>query len=338
MYVLATRALRIIANSPRDADSFTDNIAHIGLITLAIALLFPVAVYFKDAKGLRKYPAAGPCGMAAFTPLWLLYYSWYGERWKAVQNAHEKLGTVVRISPNHLSFTDPVAYKDIYGHKANIDKDIFYSNMAGDTPNMADTTDRADHARKRKYFAAIFSAKNVGALEPRVKACVQKLLSCLRCKAEGEKVAETDRFTTRKDGSFDVRPWLNMFTYDAISSMMWSDSFGFLDTGDDRCIAETSSGETKEVHAMQTFQTGVWFSVFCAHLPPFAYKALRFLTSKSILTQSAEDFGNVRRGEMISSGGGKSTGHPSPFDIPLLTTNLSLDCTTQDESAAQVRS
>ncbi|THC94257.1 hypothetical protein EYZ11_006266 [Aspergillus tanneri] len=271
------------------------NIAHVGLITLAIALLSPIAIYFRDAKGVRKYPAAGPCGIAAFTPLWLMYYNWYGTRWKAVQNAHEKLGTVVRISPNHLSFTDPAAYKDIYGQKANIVKDIFYSNMAGNTPNMADATDRADHARKRKYFAAIFSAKNVGTLEPRVKTCVQKILNCLGHKAKGEKVAVTDRFDTRKDGSFDVRPWFNMFTYDAISSMMWSESFGFLDKGDDLCIAELPSGETKEVHAMETFQTGVWFSVFCAHLPLFAYNIFRLLTSMSKLTRSAEDFGNIAR-------------------------------------------
>ncbi|OJJ02061.1 hypothetical protein ASPVEDRAFT_887673 [Aspergillus versicolor CBS 583.65] len=261
----------------------SDHIPHIGLAALLLALLTPAFIYLRDRKDLRRYPAAGPLGIAAFTPLWVMYYSWYGVRWTAIEKAHARLGPVVRISPNHLSFTDPDAYKDIYGHRSSIIKDEFYSHMAGDTPNMADSTDRADHARKRKYFASIFSAKNVGMLEPRVAECVRKLLRCLELKTRGQKVAETDRFPVRADGSFDVRPWFNMFTYDAISSMMWSDSFGFLDQGDDVCIAESATGEKKKVRAMESFQTGVWFTVFGAHLPLFAYKALRFVTKNSNL-------------------------------------------------------
>ncbi|RAK93773.1 cytochrome P450 [Aspergillus costaricaensis CBS 115574] len=254
---------------------------HVAVVAFIVVLLMPILIYLRDVKGLRKYPAAGPFGIAALTPLWLMYHNWSGVRWKAIKNAHQQHGSIVRISPNHLSFTDPDAYKEIYGHKADIVKDVFYSNMAGNTPNMADATDRVDHARKRKHFAAIFSAKNVAMLEPRVQACVTKLVECLKIKAGGGMVAETDRFPVSLDGSFDIRPWLNMFTYDAISSMMWSESFGFLDRGDDSCVAEAADGATKTVHAMQTFQDSVWFSVFCAHLPPLAYEALRFLSSRS---------------------------------------------------------
>jgi benzoate 4-monooxygenase len=282
------------AYSARSANTaWQANLIYAVSMCAAIALLLPLLSYLRDAKGLRQYPAAGPFGIAALTPLWLMYHNWYGIRWKAIEKAHKQLGAVVRISPNHLSFTDPGAYKDIYGHKADIVKDVFYSNMGGSTPNMADATDRADHARKRKYFAAVFSAKNVGMLEPRVMQCVGKLLDCLKVKATGGQVAETDRFSVREDGSFDVRPWLNMFTYDAISSMMWSESFGFLERGDDLCAAEAANGETKQVHAMEVFQKGVWFSVFCAHLPPLAYNLLRYVTSKSTWTESASDFSSV---------------------------------------------
>lgn len=270
-----------------------DSIARIGLAAAALGLLILAITHLRDAKGLRKYPTAGPCGIAAITPLWITYYSWRGIRWTEIEKAHQRLGTVVRISPNHLSFTDPAAYKDIYGHKSNIVKDHFYSNMAGDTPSMADAVDRGVHGKKRKYFASIFSAKNVGMLEPRVKSCVEKLLRCLKLKAQGQKVADTDRFETREDGSFDARPWFNMFTYDAISSIMWSNSFGFLDKGDDTCIAESSDGEKKEVHAMESFQTSVWFSVFSAHLPLFMYNAIQSLASKSKIGRACANFGNA---------------------------------------------
>ncbi|KAI8241090.1 hypothetical protein K4K55_012908 [Colletotrichum sp. SAR 10_96] len=189
-----------------------------------------------------------------------MYHNFYGIRWKAVEKAHKQHGTVVRISPNHLSFSDPISYKDIYGHQSSIIKDVFYSNMAGDTPNMADTTDRADHVRKRKYLAAIFSAKNISTFEPRIQEVTHKLVRCITTKSQGLKVAETDRFPALANGSFDVRPWLNMYTYDVISYLMWSNSFGFLDKGDDSCIAESVKGAKKEVHVMQTFQWGVWYS------------------------------------------------------------------------------
>lgn len=186
--------------------SWSDKLARLGLASLDIALFALILIYLKNRKGLRKFPAAGQYGIATFTPLWAMYYNWFGARWKVIEKAHADLGTVVRISPNVSSFSDPHAYKDIYGHQSSIIKDVFYSNMAGDTPNMADAVDRADHARKRKYFSAIFSAKNVGALESHLRKCLRKLLDCLKHKALGQKVADTDRFETRADGSFEVRP------------------------------------------------------------------------------------------------------------------------------------
>ncbi|OQE19898.1 hypothetical protein PENSTE_c014G00642 [Penicillium steckii] len=249
----------------------------------------------KSSQGLPLGSQASTSGLAALTPLWVTYYNFFGIRWKKIKEAHASLGSVVRISPNHLSFSDPRAYKDIYGHGAKIVKDDFYSHMAGDTPNMADTVDPADHARKRKYFSAVFSAKNVGMLEPRVQICVQKLIQCLKLKSQGQKVADTDRFEVRRDVSFDVRPWLNMFTFDAISSMMWSDSFGFLDCGDDTCISQSDDGNKKTVNAMETFGHGVWFAVFSAHLPLWAYKAINYLASGLKRGQASGDFGNMAR-------------------------------------------
>ncbi|KAH7127474.1 cytochrome P450 [Dactylonectria macrodidyma] len=266
-----------------------------GLIAVTLAVLTPAFIYFRDAKGLRRYSAAGPCGIAAVTPLWLMYYNWFGIRWKAVEEAHKKLGAVVRISPNHLSFADPGAYKEIYGHKADIVKDVLCSHMGGDTPNMADTTDRADHARERKYLASIFSAKNFSAFETRIQHVTAKLIACVETKARGGKIADTDRFEARPDGSFGQRLWLNMYTYDVISSLIWSDSFDFLVKGDDSCVAEPITGEKKTVQAMSIFQNGVWYSVFCAHLPLFAYRALRYMTSSYKGTMAADVFGNIAR-------------------------------------------
>lgn len=62
-------------------------------------------------------------------------------------------------------------------------------------------------------------------MEPRVIVIVEKLLRCLKIKAAGGMVAPTDAYPV-VDGAFDLRPWLNMFSYDAITSMFWSSSYG----------------------------------------------------------------------------------------------------------------
>lgn len=224
-----------------------------------------------------------------------MYYNWFGIRFKAVDAAHRCLGPVVRISPNHLSFGAATSFKEIYGHKAKIVKDVFYSNLAGDTPNMADEVIPHQHARKRKYLAAIFAAKNVNTFEPRIQEMTVKLLDCLKIKAQGGKVAAMDAYTSRPDGTFDVRPWFNMFTFDVISYLLWSESFGFLDRGNDLTTAETEQGQKTTMNAMDSFQKTVWFSVWCAHLPPWAYTAVQTLTKASKYSKAGDDFTNMAR-------------------------------------------
>ncbi|KAL1854364.1 hypothetical protein VTK73DRAFT_8760 [Phialemonium thermophilum] len=239
-------------------------IALVGI--LFVGVVYPVIVYFADEKGLRKYPAPS---VAAFTPLWQMYHNWRGLKFLAVDRAHRELGEIVRISPNHISFSNPAAFKDIYGHGTPIKKDVFYDNQAGGNPSMGDATDKEVHREKRKNLAAVFAAKHITDVEPRVMEVVEKLVRDLQIKAAGGRVADTDRFPVGRDGVFDLRPWLNMFTYDAITNIFWSQSYGFLDRGDDVCLAENADGSVEKVHAMKTFHTNTAFSVLMGHMSPF---------------------------------------------------------------------
>lgn len=64
-------------------------------------------------KNIRHIP--GP-KLAAFSNLWLLYQCRQGKRFIAVDEAHKKYGTLVRIQPNHISVADDQAINAIYGH------------------------------------------------------------------------------------------------------------------------------------------------------------------------------------------------------------------------------
>lgn len=71
-------------------------------------ILWPVFVYFKDPKGLRKYPSLNVlCG---FTDLGFMWEAHKGFRSDALLKAHKK-SPVVRIGPNSLSYSDITAIK-----------------------------------------------------------------------------------------------------------------------------------------------------------------------------------------------------------------------------------
>lgn len=90
---------------------------YFSLLFLLFTLLFlPVFYYLLPwlrNKNLRDIPGVR---VAAFSNLWLLYQCRKGKRYIAVNEAHKKYGTLVRIQPNHVSVADDQAINAIYGH------------------------------------------------------------------------------------------------------------------------------------------------------------------------------------------------------------------------------
>jgi hypothetical protein len=70
--------------------------------------IWPVIVYFRDPKGLRKYPNLNV--LSGVTDLSFIYEAHKGFRSQALLDAHQK-STVVRIGPNSLSYSDLNAIK-----------------------------------------------------------------------------------------------------------------------------------------------------------------------------------------------------------------------------------
>jgi benzoate 4-monooxygenase len=272
------------------------SLTHKAVVVLAgiigLALLSPLLKYLLDEKKLRRFPSPS---VAAFTPLWLMYHNAFGRRYIAVDEAHKRLGSIVRIAPNHVSFAEPSAYKEIYGHTAPMIKDLWYDNLAAGNPNMTTATDKAVHSRKRKNLSNVFSPKEVVVMEPRIEGLTKILLRDLRLKSQGRSVSEADRQVVNKEGVFDLRPWIHFFTYDAIGSMLWSSDFGFLEKGDDLCFAQTADGTVNRVHGMETFHSNASFVNFLAHLPPWWYKKARSLLKNTYWGKCADNFGGMTR-------------------------------------------
>ncbi|KAL2444009.1 Cytochrome P450 monooxygenase 89 [Exophiala dermatitidis] len=230
------------------------------LLSLFLRLLLGIII---DSRRLRRFPTPS---LWATTPFWLMYHNLKGRRFLAVDEAHERLGSVVRISSNHISFSDPKAFKQIYNFGGAVVKDDFYETIAEGNPSMAQTSSKVEHAAKRRNMAHVFSAQQIRAVERRIQQIVQKLCRNVALTSQGLAVGPDDQYSV-ENGAFDLRPWMNMFSYDAITSIFWSNSYGFLDRGSDICMTQLASGEVKAVHAMDSYHSAVHFNAWLAHLP-----------------------------------------------------------------------
>lgn len=84
-----------------------------GILVSAILVVYVLisVVYNLCFHPLRHFP--GP-PLARVTRLWARIGNFHGRKSERVHAAHVKYGSVVRVGPNELSFSDPGAVKDIY--------------------------------------------------------------------------------------------------------------------------------------------------------------------------------------------------------------------------------
>ncbi|RHZ68020.1 hypothetical protein CDV55_107584 [Aspergillus turcosus] len=220
---------------------------------LSFSILRPIFVYYKDEKNLRRFPAPS---VAGFTNFWSANHFRKARRSFEVHKAHQKLGPVVRIQPNHISFNIPEAVPDIYGHSTKILKDRFYDTFTADLEytSIVGTRSREDHARKRKYVSNAFAQKNIVDMEPIIQEQVSVLLSKL------------DSFCTSNE-FHNIRRWLNLFTFDVIGAAAFGKPMGFIAQGDDLAPAETWDGKQYQIHAISSFHTNSRYDVILAHWP-----------------------------------------------------------------------
>jgi benzoate 4-monooxygenase len=208
------------------------------LITFFLSsFVWPVFTYFRDAKRLRQYP--GP-SFAPITNLWMMVHHYTGRRTRSVHAAHQQYGQIVRLGPNHLSFTSPDAIRDIYGHGTAAFKDKFYDAISGVHRQLLDTIDKQEHGIKRKRFAAAFAQKSVEEKEHNVRADIEELVHqwdalCSKPPALGQETFPTHEL-------LDARRWFNLLMLDLAADFSFGHKLGFVKAGDDLTTCETIRG------------------------------------------------------------------------------------------------
>lgn len=136
---------------------------------------------------LSGYP--GP-PLAAASRLWYCYHVIRGNLNYTLNEVHQKYGDVVRIAPNELSYTDPEAWSDIYGHrlgKSELVKDpLFYSSFTSG-PGSIISADRARHSHLRKQASHGFSERALRTQEHVIKKYADLMIDRLQESAASKK-------------------------------------------------------------------------------------------------------------------------------------------------------
>ena len=151
--------------------------------------------------------------------------------WK-MKAVHEEYGTVVRISPNQLSFSTSASWKDIHGHKPGRKpflKGSWYEQFPEDPHQIVSESDPVRHAAMRKTLSHGFSATALASQEDRI----QHFVNLLICRIE--------EHCTQAPG--DMTKWYNYTTFDIIGELTFGDSFGCLDSGGCPLLSDLLGGK-----------------------------------------------------------------------------------------------
>ncbi|OTB01148.1 hypothetical protein M426DRAFT_25861 [Hypoxylon sp. CI-4A] len=205
---------------------------------VALGAYYYIYPYFTTYGHLRDIPSPFP---AQFTNFWLLYAARRGKRQFVVDEAHKKLGPLVRIQPNHISVADDEAINIIYGHGNGFLKSDFYDAFVSIKRGLFNTRDRTEHTRKRKLISSTFAPKAIIQFEPYIYQNLALFVD------KWDELVENSP-GGKKTAFIDCLKWFNYVAFDTIGDLAFGAPFGMLKAGAD--IAEIRmSVDAPPIHA-----------------------------------------------------------------------------------------
>ncbi|KAI0910260.1 isotrichodermin C-15 hydroxylase [Ustulina deusta] len=200
-------------------------ISNIGFLALVVALSALIwqtvtAIYNIYFHPLREFP--GPLLQRASRLPWAIQHS-TGVQAQCTQKLHDQYGPVVRIGPNHLSFTDTRAWKDIYGHRTGssahteISKAKTFVKNIRSIPTSIINADREEHSRFRRALSHGFSDAAMRGQEPEIVKYVDLLIERLHQECD------------QGNKNLNIEAWFNWTTFDVVGSLVFGQSFKCLE-------------------------------------------------------------------------------------------------------------
>ncbi|KAK9446168.1 benzoate 4-monooxygenase cytochrome P450 [Metarhizium brunneum] len=186
------------------------------LLGLKVATILYTAFYNVFLHPLRRFP--GPVTWIAAP--WMKSISHIrGQQDHQIVKLHQKLGHIIRVGPDTLSFTEMSAWRDIYGTgHAELPKHIYKGSGMEDRPNII-TAHSRDHHRFRKAMTPALTPEAITHEEALIKGYVDMLIEHLH------------KFAQSSDPYVNVSQWYTMTTFDIFGDLCYGESFNSLATG-----------------------------------------------------------------------------------------------------------
>ncbi|KAL9117373.1 MAG: hypothetical protein Q9187_006094, partial [Circinaria calcarea] len=194
--------------------------------TYAICLVLPLLVFagiVKAVYNLFWHPLAhfpGP-RLFAVSRFPYAYCHVSGKLAVTFHELHQKYGSIIRVAPNELSFTEPEALKTIYAERRkscpvfrkNYDTFNETRNQIAHSVFIAGDN---DHSRMRKIINHAFSERALRDQEPRIQTHVETLITTL------------DLERSKTNGIVDLNKWYNYAAFDIIADAAFGEPFNTL--------------------------------------------------------------------------------------------------------------
>ncbi|EXJ75924.1 uncharacterized protein A1O5_00432 [Cladophialophora psammophila CBS 110553] len=182
-------------------------------LAIALGLLFRV-LYLHFSSPLSKVP--GPF-IATFSRWWLAYHGWRGDFHQLLTRLHEQYGDIVRIGPDEVITISPEAVKKIYGAGSQFRKSEWYRPQQGERKfDLFAERDIITHRNHRRLVNNAYATTSLQELEPYMDSAITYFMDTLH---------------HRQEECLDLGLWLQLFAFDVIGEVTFSQRFGLMDAG-----------------------------------------------------------------------------------------------------------
>lgn len=220
---------------------------------------------------------------------------------------HKKYGPLVRVGPNHVSFSDGDALSEVYSANTKFEKSLFYLPFDAQTPQGRVSnifTVRSEHAHRdiKRPIAGAYSMTALLELEPVTDECTSVFQ---------KKIDEKIAASANHNIELDLGEWLHWYAFDLITSITFSTRLGFMTEERDvegiisaiegRLMYNSTIGQAPFLHS---FLFGNQFVRTVANYVPFTAKlntAKRVLefAARQVSRYESKDRGNIVYRDML---------------------------------------
>ena len=188
-------------------------------ISVFACLLVGLIVFVASVRlrrGLHSVP--GPF-WASVSPLDRFLTVARGHQYETHLKYHEQYGPLVRIGPNHVSFSDADALSTVYSITTKFYKSDFYKlfdakTPLGDLPTVFSIRNETGHRNLKRPVANAYSMGTMVELEPLTDICIRIL---------------EEKLVGLQGRDIDFGTWLHWYAFDVVTSITFSNRLGFME-------------------------------------------------------------------------------------------------------------